>query len=126
MLALTALGVAGCTAEQQRFNEVLARQSAALSPAIHQEHSQHLTPRTLLLGQRAGATRSTVAEEAISLTGHQGPVRDVAFSPDSPNGTGSRWLATGSGDGSARLWPLGQEALPDPAQAQRGPGRDPR
>ena len=39
----------------------------------------------------------------------------VAFSPDI-KGAGSRWLVTGSGDGSARLWPLGQEGLSDPAQ----------
>ena len=43
----------------------------------------------------------------------------VAFSPDI-KGAGSRWLATGSGDGNARLWPLGQEGLSDPAQRSAG------
>jgi WD40 repeat protein len=39
----------------------------------------------------------------------------VAFSPDI-KGAGSRWLVTGSGDGSTRLWALGQEGLSDPIQ----------
>ncbi|MEV0736538.1 WD40 repeat domain-containing protein [Streptomyces sp. NPDC050549] len=42
------------------------------------------------------------------MTGHVGSVRSVAFSLD------DRTLATGSVDGTARLWNL---TLPDPRQA---------
>ena len=63
------------------------------------------------LAQRAGepsppAGEKAVNPEALSLEGHQGAVRVVAFSQD------SRWLATVSDDDTARLWDL---AAPDPA-----------
>jgi WD40 repeat protein len=79
---------------------------------------------TLLRGlARTGNTGLTVPDPAAAshlLRGHLGAILAAAFSPDSPKGTGSRWLVTGSGDGSARLWPLGQEGLPDPAQHSAG------
>ena len=37
-------------------------------------------------------------EELLALTGHDGGVRGVAWSPD------GRWIATGADDGTARIW----------------------
>jgi WD40 repeat protein len=106
---LTAVGVAGCTAEQQQLDATLAHQAAAQLSAIRQEHSQLLVPKTLLLGQQAGTAGVGASDASMSLTGHQGPVRDVSFSPD------GRWLATISDDHTARLWDV-STLLPYPAR----------
>jgi WD40 repeat protein len=58
------------------------------------------------------------AAASLLLCGHGRAILAAAFSPETPNDTGSHWLATGSGDGSARLWPLGQDGLSDPARAE--------
>jgi WD40 repeat protein len=109
LLALVAVGVAGCTAGQERPHEVRAYQAAAQSSSVPQNHLQFLVPKAFLPGQQVGASRSAAVEEAISLTGHQGPVRDVIFSPD------GRWLVTVSDDNTARLWDVAT-LLPSPAR----------
>ena len=45
------------------------------------------------------------AANPVVLRGHEGPVNAVAISPD------SRWVVTGSGDKTARLWLLQMKDL---------------
>jgi WD40 repeat protein len=77
---------------------------------------------TLPLGlARNGSTGLTAPNPAAAshlLCGHRRAILAAVFSPETPNDTASHWLATGSGDGSVHLWPLGGEALSDLARAE--------
>jgi WD40 repeat protein len=65
-----------------------------------QAESVHLDGSTRLLD--LSDLKASTAEPVLlrGPNGHQGSIDAVAFSPD------SRWLATGSADGTARLWSL--------------------
>ena len=101
-LILLAVGVAAYA---------IARRPMVLAEPLQERLSTILT--TPNPAQQAGepgppAGEKSANPETLSLEGHQGPVRVVAFSKD------SRWLATVSDDDTARLWDL---AAPDPATA---------
>jgi WD40 repeat protein len=118
--AAAALAAERDRAEQQaRFAR--SGQLAAQSQIVLEKYP----PRSLLLAiealnvtMQAGEPRVLAAEDALrqalansggrSLGGHQGAVFAIAISPD------NRWLVTGSGDNTARLWDL---TAPDPAAA---------
>jgi WD40 repeat protein len=70
-----------------------------------------------------GLTASDPVAAPVVLTGHQGSINALAISPDTPQGTGNHWLATGSGDGTARLWDI--SALLNTGLGAAGPTANP-
>jgi len=99
----------------------LAGQLAAQSQAALEEYPQRsllLAVEALSVTMQAGEPRVSAAEQTLRealartgghvLGGHQADVRVVAISPD------GHWLATGSYDGTVRLWDL---SASDPAAA---------
>ncbi|MDQ3762875.1 MAG: TIR domain-containing protein [Actinomycetota bacterium] len=118
VLALTAASIA---IFQQRAAQEQQRIATARHLVAQAEALRDINPRTALrLGIAAqriypdGETQAslvntlTTTRYAGALSGHNGPVSAVAFSPHGPT------LATGSNDGSVVLWDL-----TDPAQPRR-------
>lgn len=115
---LIAAVVAAIVAFHQRDSAIAQRDSALLSAeAIQQSQiNQPLAAQLNVLAYRRQATddlksRLITTENAPlakSLTGHTGVVSSVAFAPD------GRTLASGSFDGTVRLWNLTDPAQPIP------------
>ena len=67
--------------------------------------------------------------ELLTVAAHAGPVTDIAYSPAPPEGgTGGRWLATASVDGSAKVWDPASGLLAltlFPTEGSAEPGADP-
>jgi WD40 repeat protein len=101
-------------AEAQRQGRIAtARQLVVQSQATLENYPQRsllLAAESLLTTRRANEPRVPIAEEVlrqalaktggIGLSGHEGPVTAVSISAN------NRWLVTGSGDKTARLWDL--------------------
>jgi len=106
---------------EKQARRALAGQLAPQSQATLEEYPQRsllLAVEALSVTMRAGEPRVSAAEQALRealaraggrvLGGHESAIWAVAISPD------GRWLVTGSGDGTARLWDL---SASDPAAA---------
>jgi WD40 repeat protein len=127
---------AGEALKQQRTAERETRRARAerLASASEAELERH-PQRSLALAyasiqvlREAGDSNTAAAEQALRralagtgglLLGHRKSVTAVAISPD------SHWLATGSDDGTIRLWDLASKSLAmgplKPPQKPRGP-----
>ncbi len=101
----------------------LAAQSAAVRNDFPQR-SVLLALEAVQIYQRKAIPPVVPAEQSLrdsllklgglGLGGHEGPVRAVAISPD------GRWLVTGSGDKTARLWDLKAEHPETTARVLKG------
>ncbi|HWO17992.1 MAG TPA: protein kinase [Kofleriaceae bacterium] len=81
--------------EQGRLRVLDGDKLGALAPLAEAYRLGSTGPATrLLLEEAARPTRP----RRLTLTGHGGKLWTVAYSPD------GRWIATGSSDGTARLW----------------------